>query len=155
MPIHAVDRPCAICGREADPATFRRIWPRVTPQHGTVDLCDRCEHDHPEFQFVRGNVCKAHFNNRSASMADKAACVDCQAAEQNAANRIQRNHTIDPDQPYGQHIMLTCRNHRELRWNTKNIDFIGARSIFFASGRTGAIECDCSARDLEVVKDES
>lgn len=34
--------------------------------------------------------------------------------------------------PYGQHIPLTCENHPELRWHTKNISPIGARSIFFA-----------------------
>lgn len=32
------------------------------------------------------------------------------------------------------HVSLTCRNHPDLRWMTKNIDYIGARSIFFRGG---------------------
>ena len=32
---------------------------------------------------------------------------------------------------YGQHIALTCKNHPDLRWSTKNIEYIGARHIFF------------------------
>lgn len=32
---------------------------------------------------------------------------------------------------WGEHIDLTCRNHQNLRWSTKNIDFLGARNIFF------------------------
>lgn len=41
-------------------------------------------------------------------------------------DRILKNHER------GAHIALTCRNHPNLRWTTKNIGFIGARSIFFA-----------------------
>ena len=58
---------------------------------------------------------------------------------------------IDPDQPWGQHIDLRCRNHPELRWHTKNIDFIGARTIFFRGFEEGLAECPCPLRDLEVV----
>jgi hypothetical protein len=46
--------------------------------------------------------------------------------------------------PRGQHIALTCKNHPDLRWSTKNIDFIGARSIF----PNGTTECSCPASDL-------
>lgn len=60
---------------------------------------------------------------------------------------------IDPDQPYGQHIVLTCVNHPDLRWTTKNIDFIGARSIFFSGWREGLTECNCHAGFLRVVKE--
>ena len=50
---------------------------------------------------------------------------------------------------YGQHIALTCKNHPDLRWSTKNIEYIGARHIFFLGK---GIECDCPARDLHVVE---
>lgn len=57
---------------------------------------------------------------------------------------------IDPEQPYGVHIDLTCRNHPHLRWFTKNIDYIGARSIFH--DRDYGPECDCPLRDLVPVR---
>lgn len=48
-----------------------------------------------------------------------------------------------------EHVELTCRNHPELRWFTKNIDFIGARSIFFQPGSDYSVkECDCPINDL-------
>ena len=50
---------------------------------------------------------------------------------------------------YGQHIALTCKNHPDLRWSTKNIEYIGARHIFFLGK---GMECDCPARDLHVVE---
>ena len=51
--------------------------------------------------------------------------------------------------PYGQHIALTCKNHPELRWSTKNIDYIGARHIFFDLDHTcKGFECSCSIKDL-------
>lgn len=44
---------------------------------------------------------------------------------------------LDKRFPYGTHIPMTCKNHPNLRWNTKNI---GGRSIFFSgsteSGKT-------------------
>lgn len=55
---------------------------------------------------------------------------------------------IDKTQPYGVHIALTCRNHPLLRWSTKNISFIGARSIFYQPGSSGQPECECPAADL-------
>lgn len=44
------------------------------------------------------------------------------------------------------HIELKCKNHPDLRWSTKNIDFIGARGIFFSSYQGG--ECACPGSDL-------
>src|ERR1044071_5505075 len=38
---------------------------------------------------------------------------------------------ITPFAKYGEHIPLFCVNHPDLRWHTKNIGGIGARSIFF------------------------
>lgn len=61
----------------------------------------------------------------------------------------QRRETIVPSVPYGQHIALTCLEHPDLRWHTKNISFIGARSIFFA-GLDHADECSCKANRLVV-----
>jgi hypothetical protein len=49
----------------------------------------------------------------------------------------------------GEHITLTCVNHPDLRWSTKNIGYIGARSIFYSTWRTE--ECPCPARDLRPV----
>jgi len=63
---------------------------------------------------------------------------------------------IDPTQPWGDHIALTCVNHPDLRWHTKNIDFIGARSIFFSDWhKPGIVECACPGADLIVVRDAS
>jgi hypothetical protein len=54
------------------------------------------------------------------------------------------------------HIPLTCRNHPELRWSTKNIDFIGARTIFYNLDNDPKMgrECDCPIADLIPVKPE-
>lgn len=53
--------------------------------------------------------------------------------------------------PRGQHIALTCRNHPDLRWSTKNISHIGARSIFFdLMGTVRKPECSCPGGDLIV-----
>lgn len=51
---------------------------------------------------------------------------------------------------YGEHINLTCKNHPHLRWNTKNINNIGARTIFF-DWHSGEVECNCTIRDLIVL----
>jgi hypothetical protein len=70
------------------------------------------------------------------------------------SNRITNN------APYGQHITLTCANHPELRWSTKNIDYIGARSLFYlgAEGEPAmnptTPECPCSIRHLIVLEVE-
>jgi len=52
---------------------------------------------------------------------------------------------------YGVHIPLTCVNHPYLLWSTKNIDRIGARTIFFDHfDRVNRVygECDCPLKDL-------
>ena len=43
---------------------------------------------------------------------------------------------------YGRHIPLRCKIHSEFNFNTKNLDYIGARTIF-GSG------CSCSISLLE------
>jgi hypothetical protein len=95
-----------------------------------------------------GLLCHTHFEmengTRKRWMVDE--CADCQQARKDEAARIQRTETIDPSQPYGQHIALTCKNHRNLRWSTKNIGWIGARSVFYFSDALP--ECDCPFSDL-------
>jgi hypothetical protein len=100
-----------------------------------------------------GWLCPEHFENRNTTVAQQYYCVNCQSAKRSAEERIQREHTIDSGQPYGVHIRLTCRNHPHLRWSTKNIDYIGARSIFY-TGRD-IVECSCPVSDLIVVKENS
>ena len=97
-----------------------------------------------------GLLCHEHFERRDTKKWEKNECKDCTRVNKERADEIQRKNTIDPSQPYGQHIALTCKNHPELRWSTKNIDFIGARSIFYFSMTVP--ECSCSARDLIVVE---
>lgn len=97
-------------------------------------------------------MCPAHFgpnrtDGKRTTKREQDACPDCQKARQDAEDELQRLHTIDPSRPYGQHILLTCKHHPDLRWSTKNIDGIGARSIFFQH-QDGQTECSCSGRDL-------
>jgi hypothetical protein len=93
-------------------------------------------------------MCHHHFG-RTAKNYEVEQCVHCQQARRDEASRLQRECTIDPEQPYGEHISLQCRNHPLLRWSTKNIDYIGARSIFYKEGLSGP-ECKCLMSDLEV-----
>jgi len=44
---------------------------------------------------------------------------------------------IDQKRERGTHIPLRCVNHPDLRWTTKNIGFVGARSILFAGDVNG------------------
>lgn len=54
--------------------------------------------------------------------------------------------------PYGAHIQLRCKNHPNLRWSTKNISHIGARTLFYAlEDYQAPPECDCPIGDLEPV----
>ena len=57
----------------------------------------------------------------------------------------------------GQHIALACKNHPHLRWSTKNISNIGARTIFYSlmPDDPKESECPCSAGELFHVCDES
>jgi hypothetical protein len=69
------------------------------------------------------------------------------------------------------HAVLTCKHHPQLRWSTKNIAPIGARSIFFDGDVTSngeryryvpngdgteriewIEECACPITDLVVLK---
>ena len=54
------------------------------------------------------------------------------------------------------HIMLTCKNHPEKRWSTKNIQYIGARSIFYDLRGTGegGPECDCPLSALRPLTED-
>lgn len=62
---------------------------------------------------------------------------------------LEDSYYIDPARAeQGNMVPLTCVNHPELRWSTKNIAPIGCRRIFFDSQ---AIECSCPASDLRVV----
>lgn len=56
-------------------------------------------------------------------------------------------HRICDKCEWGKHISLTCKNHPNLKWSTKNIDDIGCRSIFYFSPELGP-ECSCPASDL-------
>lgn len=76
-------------------------------------------------------------------------------AEQNEAARKLRQQDdgrITELAEYGQHIALTCVNHPDLRWSTKNIAPIGCRAIFFNlhGVRDMLIECNCPLGDLRV-----
>lgn len=94
-----------------------------------------------------GRMCHWHFGQDTTN-AQHDACPFCQEAIRAEAEREQLEDTIDPRQPYGQHIYLTCKNHPSLRWHTKNIGYIGARSLFYASHVMP--ECSCPASDLVV-----
>lgn len=49
--------------------------------------------------------------------------------------------------PRGQHIGLRCKHHHDAKYSTKNIGFIGARSVFHSDGP----DCDCAGpNSLEV-----
>lgn len=59
--------------------------------------------------------------------------------------------------PYGVHIQLTCANHPELNWSTKNIGSQNADRIFLArklffdlDGTSAHSECDCPMKDLRL-----
>ena len=47
---------------------------------------------------------------------------------------------IDTRFAYGDHIDLTCLKHPEARFSTKNIEYIGARTIFQSQDHP---YCDC------------
>lgn len=61
---------------------------------------------------------------------------------------------------YGRHIALRCKNHPHMRWSTKNICCIGARSIFYCGAFVGGEfkphepECTCSGELLEPCPEE-
>lgn len=108
--------------------------------HNGVKLCHAC--------FAQ--ACSDWQANFQRQVAEADACPDCTRLRAAEEERIQRTQTIDPSQPYGRHIALTCQNHPDLTWTTKNIGYIGARSIFFADFRKGLTECCCPVSDLMV-----
>lgn len=53
-------------------------------------------------------------------------------------------------------VRLTCVNHPQLTWITKNIAPIGCRSFFFDMNRvTFEPECTCPVTDLVLLKHQS
>jgi hypothetical protein len=150
------DQRCADCGALADGET-RWVHPTFLPgQWNSVVtlLCGPCSQK-PANQGICGTVCAKHFDDDTGSMADVEACEDCQTAIRERWEKTQREDTIDPAQPWGQHIALTCVNHPELTWTTKNIGCIGARSIFYSGWHTDVPECPCPMSDLRVVPYEA
>jgi hypothetical protein len=138
------DDPHACICKPPYPRQFSN-WPE-----GVLGHQMKCPQD-----MAAGLMCATHFNrirDDRPKQWEVNECADCQAAKQTQAEYMQQHCTIDPDQPYGHHIALTCRNHPSLRWSTKNIDFIGARSLFFLTPAT--LECPCPASDLIVYKEE-
>lgn len=59
-------------------------------------------------------------------------------------------HTINPDKPWGEKIELRCSKCGMTGWHTKNIEYIGARTIFWEH-EEGKKECDCDVKYLEPV----
>lgn len=52
---------------------------------------------------------------------------------------------------YGRQIKLTCKNHPNKFWSTKNISPIGCRTIFWDLFHDSeGPECDCGLSDLQV-----
>lgn len=125
--------------------------------HPRVRIAITCDHEAQTCSFNGQPACRLCYDafriaydiEDKRFRADVAACLDCQLAELTERERIQNDCTIDRTQPYGQHIGLTCRNHPTLTWSTKNIDYIGARSIFFNGFH--AIECSCPMSDLILI----
>ena len=56
---------------------------------------------------------------------------------------------------YGAHIPLTCKNHPEKRWSTKNIGCIGMRTIFYNLHNSPmGPECDCPGGSLRPLTED-
>jgi hypothetical protein len=84
-------------------------------------------------------------------------CVGPTAAQSEAARELRRAYEdgrITMLAPHGQHIALTCENHPEKRWSTKNIAPIGCRSIFYNLHSVAGMgpECDCPLCHLIVAE---
>ena len=69
---------------------------------------------------------------------------------------MEHDGRITDKAPYGQHIALYCVNHPEKRWSTKNIECIGARTIFYNlhGDPTMGRGCDCSVVNLRVCEQQ-
>lgn len=57
---------------------------------------------------------------------------------------------ICPNHDYGEHIDLTCKNHPDKLWSTKNIAPIGCRTLFYNLywDYNMGPECDCPVSNL-------
>ncbi len=94
------------------------------------------------------NVCHYHFENDPFNDKLTKACAECQLENVFQAGKSQWEETIDPFQPFGVHITLVCDMDGSF-WSTKNISFIGARSIFSMTISEAGL-CDHSAAHLSV-----
>jgi hypothetical protein len=92
-----------------------------------------------------GLMCTKHFGQGNATWDEVDNCIDCAQADMKDFLFTQNHHTIDPNVLYGQHIPLTCRNHPNLSWHTKNIGPIGSRHIFYGTPDEPECECPVSA----------
>ena len=65
---------------------------------------------------------------------------------------VARDDRISTAYGYG-NVPLTCVNHPHMRWSTKNISYIGARTIYYELGNDHITEpeCKCSINDLIVL----
>ena len=56
----------------------------------------------------------------------------------------------------GVHIPITCKNHPKKRWSTKNIEYIGARTVFYNLHNVPGMgpECECKLSDLRPLTTE-
>ena len=72
---------------------------------------------------------------------------------------IPRSETPDSGELVPGHtgmVRLTCVNHPQLTWITKNIAPLGCRSVFFDMNRvTFEPECSCPQSDLVVLRNQS
>lgn len=62
---------------------------------------------------------------------------------------LEDDYYIDPKQKDKTHIGLYCEDHPHLKYHTKNISHIGARSIFSNQD----VACECPASKLRVIRE--
>jgi hypothetical protein len=124
----------------------------MNPVAEHIEMRDKRKKAHKADERSYGLMCTKHFAQGDATWAEVDNCIDCEQADIKDFLHTQQCFTIDPDVMYGRHIPLTCKNHPQLFWHTKNIGPIGCRHIYFAS--PSEVECDCSVRDLIPVKKE-
>ena len=63
--------------------------------------------------------------------------------------KLEDDYYIDPTQKDKTHIGLYCEEHPHMKYHTKNISPIGARSIFSNQSEG----CGCPASKLKVIKE--
>lgn len=108
--------------------------------------CPNCKsklYDH--FPIHARQLCTAckqrRFNETSVSIARTPVPTDLPSA----FHLARRTGRIVPWAEYGEHIPIHCANHPTSEYHTKNIQRIGARTIFHAGGP----DCDCPASELQ------